>query len=64
MHALRLARRTVTRLPVTARSFGVLSPTDTFVGRHNGPHDADIAKMLATIGLDSLDAMVTTTVPK
>jgi glycine dehydrogenase len=38
-------------------------PTDTFVRRHIGPSDADIRAMLATLGLDSLDALVDETVP-
>src|SRR6266542_3132720 len=39
-------------------------PTDTFVQRHIGPTDADIRKMLATIGLKSLDALADAAVPE
>ena len=38
-------------------------PTDTFVQRHIGPADADIKEMLATIGLQSLDALIDAAVP-
>ncbi|TLY19878.1 MAG: aminomethyl-transferring glycine dehydrogenase, partial [Nitrospirae bacterium] len=36
---------------------------DRFVHRHLGPTDADIQEMLATLGLQSLDALVDATVP-
>ncbi len=41
----------------------LLEPVDTFVHRHIGPTDAEIADMLATLGLDSLEALVEETVP-
>jgi glycine dehydrogenase len=41
----------------------LLAPTDTFVHRHIGPTDSDIKEMLATLGLQSLDALVAATVP-
>nr|MBA3754161.1 glycine dehydrogenase (aminomethyl-transferring) [Nitrospira sp.] len=41
----------------------ILSPSDTFVHRHIGPTDADIQEMLATLGLQSLDALIDATVP-
>jgi len=41
----------------------LLSPSDTFVHRHLGPRDADIAKMLQAIGSPSLDALVDETIP-
>ncbi len=41
----------------------LLTPTDTFVHRHIGPTDSDIKEMLATLGLQSLDALVAATVP-
>jgi glycine dehydrogenase len=44
-------------------SHELLDPTDTFVYRHIGPSDADIAQMLATLGYDSLAALVAETVP-
>ncbi len=40
-----------------------LQPTDTFVHRHLGPTEADIREMLATLGLQSLDALIDQTVP-
>ncbi len=40
-----------------------LKPTDTFVHRHLGPTEADIQEMLATLGLQSLDALIDQTVP-
>jgi glycine dehydrogenase len=39
------------------------SPLDTFTRRHLGPREADIAGMLDTLGLASLDALVDQTVP-
>ncbi|MGH7166957.1 MAG: aminomethyl-transferring glycine dehydrogenase, partial [Nitrospiraceae bacterium] len=41
----------------------ILIPSDTFVHRHIGPTDADIQEMLATLGLQSLDALLSATVP-
>src|SRR5213080_3751102 len=41
----------------------ILSPSDTFVHRHIGPTDADIQEMLATLGFQSLDALLSATVP-
>ncbi|MCC7412592.1 MAG: aminomethyl-transferring glycine dehydrogenase [Gammaproteobacteria bacterium] len=40
-----------------------LEVRDDFVRRHIGPDDAEIAAMLATFGLDSLDALVERVVP-
>ncbi len=39
------------------------TPADTFVRRHLGPSEADVAAMLATLGLGSLEALVAETVP-
>ncbi len=41
----------------------ILSPSDTFVHRHIGPTDADIQEMLATLGFNSLEALIDATVP-
>jgi glycine dehydrogenase len=41
----------------------LLAPCDTFVPRHVGPDEADVARMLATLGLASLDALIDETVP-
>ncbi|MSQ89879.1 MAG: glycine dehydrogenase (aminomethyl-transferring) [Phycisphaerales bacterium] len=40
-----------------------LDPTDTFVRRHIGLSDGDIATMLGAIGFASLDALITATIP-
>ncbi len=37
--------------------------TDSFVQRHNGPRDKDIAEMLKTIGVESIDQLIYETVP-
>ena len=42
---------------------GVLAPTDTFVHRHIGPDEAEVAEMLALLGYVSLDALVEAAVP-
>jgi len=43
----------------------VASPSDveSFVPRHIGPSDADVAAMLELLGFDSLDALIDATVP-
>jgi glycine dehydrogenase len=41
----------------------VAAPADGFVARHIGPDEEDVADMLATIGYDSLGALVAATVP-
>ncbi len=41
-----------------------LKPTDQFVHRHIGSTGADIQEMLATLGLQSLEALVEATVPE
>ena len=40
-----------------------LEHSHAFIGRHIGPDDAEIARMLATVGHDSLDAMTDAIVP-
>lgn len=40
-----------------------LEPVGRFAGRHIGPSDAEIGEMLATLGFDSLEALVEATVP-
>jgi glycine dehydrogenase len=42
----------------------LLRPSDTFVRRHVGPNAHEIAAMLQTLGLDSLDELVDKTVPE
>src|SRR5262249_14804099 len=41
----------------------LLQPSDQFVPRHIGPSDAEIASMLAALGLRSLDELIDQTVP-
>jgi len=60
------ATRDVTRLSHTNLSKPIVpnfGPTDTFVHRHIGPDDAEIASMLQTLGLASLEELTAKTVP-
>ena len=41
----------------------LLDPSDTFIHRHIGPSDPEIAAMLERLGLDSLDDLVDQTLP-
>ena len=40
-----------------------LAPTDTFVHRHIGPDEAEVAEMLGLLGYASLDALIEAAVP-
>ena len=40
-----------------------LAPRDTFINRHIGPNQAEIAKMLDLLGISSLEDFITKTVP-
>ncbi len=40
-----------------------LAPSDTFVRRHIGPREADLAVMLQTVEAESLDALIDQTIP-
>jgi glycine dehydrogenase len=40
-----------------------LEPADLFADRHIGPRDADVAKMLEALGVDSLEALIEEAVP-
>lgn len=42
----------------------VFAPNDTFTRRHVGPDDAEVAKMLKTLGYESLDAFANEVVPE
>jgi glycine dehydrogenase len=44
-------------------SSDVLAPSDTFVHRHLGPRERDLASMLQVVGAESLDALVEQTIP-
>ncbi len=49
-----------------SQQFATLSDLEhshAFIGRHIGPDDAEIARMLAAVGYDSLDAMTDAIVP-
>jgi len=41
----------------------IMQPADTFVRRHIGPGDGDIAEMLGSLGFESLDALTEAVVP-
>src|SRR5690349_4010182 len=45
------------------RKVALPSVVDSFVPRHIGPSDADVAAMLELLGYDSLDALIDATVP-
>src|SRR5438270_10882580 len=49
--------------PAAPPAAELLAPGDTFVRRHLGADAAEVAQMLATLGLRSLDALVDATVP-
>ncbi len=40
-----------------------IPPAESFVPRHVGPDDADVAEMLKTLGFPSLDALIDATIP-
>jgi glycine cleavage system P protein (glycine dehydrogenase) len=46
-----------------SRLHGSDTPPETFVDRHVGPRERDVAKMLDVIGAASLDALVAETIP-
>ncbi len=50
--------------PAAVEEGTLLSPAPDFVRRHIGPSDVEIARMLKTLGLESLDALVAETVPR
>ncbi|PKO83012.1 MAG: glycine dehydrogenase (aminomethyl-transferring) [Betaproteobacteria bacterium HGW-Betaproteobacteria-11] len=49
--------------PALNLSLSALERRDEFVGRHIGPDDTAVVRMLATLGVDSLDALIAQTVP-
>lgn len=53
----------MTHLSQTAGNLALLNPTDKFVDRHIGPDQAAVAYMLNELGLDSLDELVSQTIP-
>jgi glycine dehydrogenase len=40
-----------------------IPPAESFVPRHVGPDEADVAEMLKTLGFESLDALIDATIP-
>ena len=48
---------------MTAARHTFLDPTDTFVRRHVGPSPADVRAMLEVVGVDSLETLLSETVP-
>ena len=42
----------------------LLQPSDTFMRRHLGPSEEDVIRMLNELGLESLDALVDSTIPE
>ncbi|KAJ2574460.1 glycine decarboxylase subunit P [Coemansia sp. RSA 1807] len=46
-----------------AAAVQALAPLDTFLRRHNGPRDSDIESMLQALGFQTLDEMISATVP-
>jgi len=47
----------------TANDLDVLEAQDSFIGRHIGPDDRDIAKMLAVVGTLSIEDLIAKTIP-
>ncbi|SFH74451.1 aminomethyl-transferring glycine dehydrogenase [Modicisalibacter xianhensis] len=51
-------------MAVEKRRLAELANHDAFVHRHNGPDSADVAHMLGTLGIDSMDALIEKTIPR
>ena len=51
-------------MPASESPHNQLGPVDRFIDRHIGRSPADTAKMLATLGVDSLDQLIDETIPK
>jgi glycine dehydrogenase len=47
----------------TANDLDVLDAQGSFIGRHIGPDDQDIAKMLAVVGCPSIEDLIAKTIP-
>ncbi len=60
-HAVNGSGNTGGSKPVSA---SLLNPSDTFVHRHIGPSEADVAEMLQLLGYDSLEALTDATLPE
>src|SRR5215207_8544464 len=63
--------RRITRRPrapeawmTTSTRSTTLSPADSFVPRHVGPNEAEVAEMLEVIGYPSLDDLIDATIPE
>ena len=53
----------MTTKPIEATSLRQLEQTDDFIHRHIGPSPSEIQAMLETVGADSLDDLIESTVP-
>src|SRR4051794_35438203 len=49
-------------MTITTRTT-TISPADSFIPRHIGPNEAEVAEMLAEIGYASLDELIDATIP-
>lgn len=47
-----------------AHTSSVFAPLDSFARRHIGPNDKEVTRMLKTLGLDSLNELVSKTIPE
>ena len=64
-HARPMHPRVLSRSLATAKApSSLFAPLDTFGDRHIGPDDSEIARMLAKLGYDSMDAFVADAVPE
>jgi glycine dehydrogenase len=54
---------TTPKAPKAGSASSLLNPTDTFLHRHLGPDERDIAQMLEVLGCRSLDELTDATVP-
>ncbi|WP_404297665.1 aminomethyl-transferring glycine dehydrogenase [Halomonas sp.] len=50
-------------MPIDTRRLADLAAHDDFLQRHNGLREGDVAAMLATLGVESLSALIERTVP-
>src|SRR5690554_5448144 len=50
-------------MPIDTRRLADLAAHDDFLQRHNGPRQADVTAMLATLDVESLPALIERTVP-
>jgi glycine dehydrogenase len=58
-----MTNKNTARAAATAGPASAAPSATSFVPRHIGPTDADVAAMLELLGYDSLDALIDATVP-